>query len=178
MKKAAYCFITVLFVVAAVALPGRNPRNQLSNEVVDAFRRPDAAWAYKLDPTPDEEDTEHPFHFHRDNFHGYKVLASAVLDSNQEAVEFDDISTSALKWASDPRKLEAACFNPRHGIVVIKNERQFELLICFECSQAVIFAQDGGRRQIFFEPSPVGPSSQILDDALTRSGGLNWNEFK
>ena len=59
----------------------------------------------------------------------------------------------------------AACFNPRHGIRVTRNEKEADFVICFECAQVEVFGENYGRFLI-------ANSAQPLFDSVLRISGI------
>ena len=73
-------------------------------------------------------------------FHGWGVAASAApSDANAEAA----ISRSLSKIVSAHKDGQDACFSPHHGVTLTNGRESFDVLLCFDCSQYVVYTLDG-----------------------------------
>ena len=56
----------------------------------------------------------------------------------------------------------AMCFNPRHGIHVVRGETVHDLVICFECLQVEVFENGQPAKGFLVSDSP----QSVFEDAL------------
>jgi hypothetical protein len=98
----------------------------------------------------------------KDDFHGYKVLGTAVIEDPETRKR---IASAFKRAVAENQGYMAACFNPRHGIRVTRNMKQADFVICFECAQVEVFGENYGRFLI-------SNSAQPLFDSVLRSSGI------
>lgn len=101
-----------------------------------------------------------------DDFHGYRVLGSATLTSEEDRRE---LLTLFYRGLLDSDGLRASCFRPRHGIRARLDERKVDVAICFECLWLRAFgpASDAEERVIL-----TGEGVRGEFNALCRRFGL------
>jgi hypothetical protein len=74
----------------------------------------------------------------RKRFHGYEILGQQDLkDVNERASMVDYVYEAAQNRSG--RK--AACFRPRHALRLTRGAQVVDILICFECSRAVVYGK-------------------------------------
>jgi hypothetical protein len=59
----------------------------------------------------------------------------------------------------------AACFNPRHGIRASREGKTIDLVICFECLQVYVYAEEGRQGSFLTTSSPQPVFDQVLREA-------------
>jgi hypothetical protein len=69
-------------------------------------------------------------------FRGYRVVGSTAIVAPKEKTSL----VNALENGIADGRTIAMCFNPRHGIRAKKGDQTIDCLICFECSQVVIYS--------------------------------------
>jgi len=96
------------------------------------------------------------------DYHGYRVLGTAVITDAKTRKKL----VSAFKRAvAENQDYIAACFNPRHGIRVTRNEKQADFVICFGCDQVQVFGEVQGEFLIT-------SSARALFDSVLRGSGI------
>ncbi len=117
--------IRTLCVAAALALAaGPAPdEDKLPDAARTALEKADQIEVLSLDPTGVETD--------KDAFHKYKVLARATV---KDADSRKDIAAAVQKGVAEGGPI-AKCFEPRHGLHVVYNDKTYDFLICYQCSQ-------------------------------------------
>ncbi|WP_425613916.1 hypothetical protein NA78x_003761 [Anatilimnocola sp. NA78] len=75
----------------------------------------------------------------RPQFCGWSVLGKTAI--RDASVREELVATLREATANNPG-LVAACFNPRHGLRLVKGDKTVDLVICFECFSAQIFVDD------------------------------------
>lgn len=91
---------------------------------------------FSLDPSPVEGEKS------KETFRGYTVLGKVLIaGSGLQA----DVKKSLYR-AINVGWVQAACFNPRHGLRAEMNGKSVDLVICFECSSLLVYAgeEEGG----------------------------------
>jgi hypothetical protein len=97
------------------------------------------------------------------DFHGFRVLGTAVISDTETRKK---LVSTFKKAVAENHGTAAACFNPRHGIRVIRNEKRADFVICFECNQVQVFGEVQGTFLIT-------SSAQPLFDSVLRSSGVH-----
>jgi hypothetical protein len=95
-----------------------------------------------------------------DDFHGYKVLGAMPIRDAKTRKRF---VAAFEKGITQNDGVIAACFNPRHGIIVTRNGQQADFVICFECFQFQVYGVDHGTFSIGDSPREL--FNQALRDA-------------
>ncbi len=95
------------------------------------------------------------------DFHGYRVLGTAVIDDTETRKK---LVIAFRKSVAENLGIEAACFNPRHGIRVIRKEERADFVICFECNQVHLFGAVNGTFLI------TGSAQPLFDSVLHGRG--------
>ena len=68
-------------------------------------------------------------------FHGYSILGNKELKKfEHKKTILDYLNKSIEKSQGDV----AACFEPRHGLRIVKGKKILDLVICFECASAKV----------------------------------------
>lgn len=90
---------------------------------------------------------------------GWKILKHNFVKDPAVRKEVVDAKKKSVEDASD----SAACFNPRHAISTVYDKKKYVLVICFECSQVLIYI--GGEEKGY---KPIGESAAaVLDKVLS-----------
>jgi hypothetical protein len=84
---------------------------------------------YSLDPHLNEEALP-------EDFHQYKVLGKKEVTDPGDRKELLNKLAESVRQNSGQ---VAACFNPRHGVRFKDNDKQIDLVICFECNSAQVY---------------------------------------
>ncbi len=79
-----------------------------------------------------------------------------------------DLDAAGQHWGGDV----VMCFNPRHGVRIRSGDTTHDLIICYECSQVMIFRGDMRVGDIFFSSSDgtLEPGPDALNGILTAHG--------
>ena len=107
------------------ALPDAS--SKLPAAVLDIVENADQFEIMALHPSPHSEDGKPT---ESDDFHGYKILARAMVDATAEQ---DEVITHLYQGMLDSAGIVAACFNPRHGIRATRGKKTVDFVICYEC---------------------------------------------
>jgi len=95
-----------------------------------------------------------------EQFHGYSVLGRTIIaDAGTRARLI-----TALKEGVEDNKygIAAACFNPRHGIRATHGSTSVDLVICFQCYQALVYYGDGRRGEFLPTSKPEPAFNEVL----------------
>ena len=156
MKWANIRMSEIVFVVAAViAMAACVDRNVIPATAATILEQADHFELLSLDPRPQWEPAE-------GDFHRYKVLGTAVIN---DAETRKKIVCAFKRAVAENQEIVAACFNPRHGIRVTRNEKQADFVICFECAHVQVF---GEVHRGFL----ITNSARGLFDSVLRSSGI------
>jgi hypothetical protein len=92
-------------------------------------------------------------HFQRalekDGFHGYRILDRVVISDPKTR---DRLISALRQGMLENFGTIAACFNPRHGIHAVRQGKQVDLVICYECLQVKLFGDDQGEFLVSSSP--------------------------
>jgi hypothetical protein len=140
-----------------------HPANHFSERQLRPFFEAQEWIIYSLDPSVFRDESL------QDSFHGFFALGSHRENTPrllQEVVQ--ELNDAAEKWTGGIDK----CFNPRHGIRVSKDGKNFDLSICYECSRVhiyegmnevgVMFLANGYQQ----EPSPEKLNNLLLNAGI------------
>jgi hypothetical protein len=148
-----------LLIVVNLVLPmatGCNS-NDVPPETIAALRNADQYELLSLDPTRTSEAPP-------EQFHGWRILGRMKIT---DAATRRKLNDSLRKGARENDGMAAGCFNPRHGIHLVKGDQVVDLVICFECL-AVDVREEGKRGKGFL----VSPSPQRVFDQVLRTGDV------
>jgi hypothetical protein len=81
-------------------------------------------------------------------FHGYEVLADAALTDPLLATQLAQLISRGLAESDGSAAL---CFNPRHGLRVVRDGQTLDLVICYECRQIYVYDSRATRPSGFDE---------------------------
>jgi hypothetical protein len=161
VKRIAVAFALIAVgVIACVTF--RDPiEDRVPVNILRALRDPESFEILALDPVLIDERAKDARSVPAEReFHGYEILGHAPLNepgARKELVGF------VLRGIQESDGKVAACFDPRHGIRVVKEGRVIDLVICYECLQMTIHGGDVDRK----EPLGVLTSSSV-EPAVTR----------
>jgi hypothetical protein len=146
----------MIFAVAAVvAMAACGNGNVIPATSATILEQADHFELLSLDPRPQWEPAE-------GDFHRYKVLGTVTINDPETRKK---LVTAFKKAVAENQEYVAACFNPRHGIRVTRNEKQADFVICFQCAQVEVFGEVSGRILI-------GNSARALFDSVLQSSGI------
>ena len=120
------------------------------DQILNNLIEPQSAILYSLDPEVPQA---------AEGFRGYKILGEINLSPesiSEAALEFKD---AADGFKEDMPVL--ACFRPRVGIRVVKNQKRYDYLLSYECKHLAAF--DGEKK---FDFDAAG-NPKNLNDILT-----------
>ena len=153
-------FAVVVTLLAAAGGCDKTSRPAAEDVVTAAVAAMGHAGSYELlslDPT---RATTRPAAGER--FHGWRVLGRTTVGDPAARARLTDALRAGLRGDD---ALQATCFNPRHGVRVTDGDKTYELVICFECGNAL--AVESARGRSF----SVSPSPQpVFDDVLSAAG--------
>lgn len=80
-------------------------------------------------------------------FYGYEILAQREMtDPAPLRTALQDLDLAGQHWEG----AVAGCFNPRHGIHLTKAGHLHEILLCYECGEAILIRNGQGVGNIMF----------------------------
>jgi hypothetical protein len=145
----------ILVVAAVVTTNACGHRNVIPAPAASLLERADRFELLSLDPNIQLRVAE-------EDFHGYRVLETVVI-ADPEIRE--KLVSDFRKAVAENQGVAAACFNPRHGIRVTRNEKRADFVICFQCDQVQVY---GEVRAEFL----ITNSAEKLFDSVLRSKGV------
>ena len=104
--------------------------------------------------------TSHP----ADDFHGWRVLGRTTVADAPTRKRLNDALRAGARESDGTAE---RCFNPRHGVRVVRGDRIVDLVICFECLQVRVIENDQQSEGFLVSESPQA----VFDDVL-RSAGI------
>src|SRR6476469_10764945 len=96
-----------------------------TKEALEAFDKVTEFDLYSLDPAKES----------KEGFHGWAILGKTAV-TGELATKVRD---SVKKGIGENKDAKGACFNPRHGIRIVREKQTYDLVICFQCLQIYIF---------------------------------------
>ena len=142
----------MIHALLAAALLGASDA-KLPEAVEQALKNADSVEVLSLDPGPEAKGA--------DEFHGYKILGRTT-------VKGDDASKAVaalLKGVADSPGDMADCFEPRHGLRVVRDGKTCDLVICFHCLAIQVFAGDKMIAEVPTTRSAAPALDKLLKDA-------------
>ena len=117
-----------------------------------------------LDPTHERGLTTNPATTQAaERFHDYKILGRTSIE---DAASRKQLNEALRAGAKENTGMVAMCFNPRHGIHVVRDGKSMDFVICFECMQVAVYENDKRIEGFLVTGSP----QPIFDDVLTKAG--------
>jgi hypothetical protein len=144
--------ITALAWLAMAADVG----NEMPKEAKEAFQKAAEFDLYSLDPSPEGRNEKSP-----ERFHGWTVFGKTTLKSDAAKTIHDAIE----KGRKDSDGKVAACFNPRHGVRIVQDQKTYDLVICFECLSAEVYESDKQIGSFLTTSTPAKVLNKALTDA-------------
>ena len=160
-KIVFYSFLTVTILVAVFAfwLFSRQPaaeqlKSAFPSDSFSVFQNGDSMTLFAIKPLREGSKD--------DNFQGYPVLGKSEI-KNPNFAAF--LKRSFLNDVANSFDVPPACFSPRHGIRVVHEGKELDLIICYECMQFVsrFDGETGGT-------TLSGLSKAIFDKTLRDAG--------
>jgi hypothetical protein len=128
--------------------------NRIPETLWRALENPKHFELLSLDPDYHEQ------HRPRDEFHDFRILGSMTVS---DAETRSNLVAALKKSAQESKGFIANCFNPRHGIRVIRDGKTNDLVICFECLNVKTFENDKQS-----EGFPISDSAQSAESLFNR----------
>ena len=156
LLRAEECVLrpALLAAVLTVMLAGCN---DIPGQTLAALRHADRYELLSLDPGRLTRPVP-------DHFHGWRVLGRTTIDDDATRAQLNEALRAG---ARENRGAAAGCFNPRHGIHVVRDGTSYDLVICFECLQVQVF-EAGQPAEGFL----VSESPQPAFDHVLRAAGV------
>ena len=143
MKAKILPFLCILFLGLPVSAIDAPPR--LPVQVLRALETPSEATLYSLHPDP-----RAPYWF-ASRFRGYRVLGRLPLKNEIHRLQV----ARAVAQAAQTYQGNFKCvFSPRHGLRVQSRGKTYDFLICYECSQMEVYAEEREIAELSIGGSP------------------------
>ena len=145
--------LSIFFLLASLA---GCSWSDLPTDASYALRNATTMELLSLDPAPRDKDSD------AEVFHGWTVLGTTQLS--------DDTTRNSLLDAffagvAENNTTSAACFEPRHGIKVTYDGKQYDFVICFRCYQCRWYVDGKDKGVFLLSRSPQATFNRILRDA-------------
>jgi hypothetical protein len=89
----------------------------------------------------------------KEKFHGYDVLGKTQINDSDVKAKLIKALESGIDEGGSAGIM---CFDPRHGIRVVRGDQTVDLLICFECQRIDVFTnKSSGRAYTSGSPQKV-----------------------
>jgi hypothetical protein len=152
---------SILFVVA-MTLPACAARpEQRAQKLLEALATADSFALLSLDGDIGFSEREiEP----GNDFHGWPILGQVEITDPAVRKSLLDALTKGIRENADGKAF--SCFNPRHGIKAVVDGQQLDIVICFECSRAKVYADAEG----FEDFKPKGSPQMVFDEVLQKAG--------
>jgi hypothetical protein len=75
-------------------------------------------------------------------FHGFRILGKADVTATKDKNALLSSLASGVRGSDG---MVAACFNPRHGIQLVKGKVFYDFVICFECRSVKVYGFNKGQ---------------------------------
>src|SRR5579871_277178 len=152
------CFAALLFLGSLFLLSRWSEKNEiltaLPPEEQQMLEKSPQFTLYSLLSHPEPEELKT-----RSTFHDNLILGQTQVISAKTRT---DLLTAFYEGLD--KGYAMACFNPRHGIRVVQNNKTVDLVICFECQQVEIYDSQG-KRTITISDSPKSVFDHVLSEA-------------
>jgi hypothetical protein len=154
MTASRHLLIAALLAMAA-GCASSSERNEIPAAAASILEGADKFELLSLDPHFSGGHVE-------EGFHNYKILGQTELSDPRQRT----MIVSALKKGAEEAGSPAMCFDPRHGIRVVRGGEMVDFVICFECSRVDVYV-DGSKGESFLVSKSPQP---VFDRALTDAG--------
>ncbi|HET6248259.1 MAG TPA: hypothetical protein VFE47_11220 [Tepidisphaeraceae bacterium] len=140
-------------VVASLFFTGCG-RRDIPSPVKDALENADQYELLSLDPNRDLAASAN-------DFYGHRVLGRVVIKDLATRKRLNDALLAGVRPVDGKR---LACFNPRHGIGLIRGGKHVDLLICFECEQVDVIDDSNGKHNFLITSAPSATFDAVLKE--------------
>ena len=159
MQKQAKLFVvavclTTLAGIAVAIYPWRG----MSWSASRALKNADSYELFSLQPYLQWRDLSQP------DFHGFQILGNTIVGDRETRGR---LNSSFIAGTREADISPFACFEPRHGIRVVRNGKTTDFLICFTCKQVQVWTGDDANHEYFLVASTPQP---VFDEVLKKAG--------
>lgn len=149
--------VYALAIVCLLAITARGADTEFPAKARDIFAKADQLELLSLDPNQAEKVQP------KDAFHGYKVLGKTVVKAGTRK-QLVEAFLKGMEGKIEP----ARCFDPRHGIRATHGGKTVELVICFQCSQFVVYLGSAEKGTLLL----VGKAPEASFDKVLKDAGI------
>ena len=142
-------------LVLAVAVTSLSRAAELPGDAKTALDKATQIEVYSLDPVFPEEDAKKAFH-------GWKVLGKTTIKDEKQRKALVVALEKGVKEREDKAP---ECFQPRHGLRVVRDGKTVDLVICFQCYTIQVFVGKEDKRDVLIGRSPQPALDKLLTDA-------------
>lgn len=130
--------------------------NEIPKEVREILDKATEFELYSIDPARLTEKKDE-----KELFHGWKILGKTALKG--DAVK--TVRKAVEKGVNDSDGSVAACFNPRHGIRLVHEQKTYDIVICYECLSANVYRGEEKIGSFLTAHAPAKVLNKVLTDA-------------
>lgn len=135
--------------------------NRVPDDIREILEKAESFELYSLNPRHSKENPEK-------SFHGYPILGKTEV---KEAKTRAKLVAAFERGVKENQDRVAACFNPRHGIRVVRQGKTADLVICFECMSVSPYLDGKEVKGFLISPSPKPVFDKVLKDAKVPLAG-------
>lgn len=106
---------------------------------------------YSLDPSKES----------KEGFHGWTILGKTSIKGELA----QKVRAAIEKGVSENTGTKGGCFNPRHGIRIVREKKVYDMVICFQCQQIYVYEGDKDIDFALTSDSPAELLNKVLTDA-------------
>lgn len=138
---------------AVAACQERPGNNDWPGDVREAFEKAAEFDLYSLDPSDGGREAV--------GFHGWKILGKTLVKEEVAKKVRDAVD----KGRRESDGTVAKCFEPRHGIRIVREKKTYDLVICYACLSAEVYEGEEMRSRFLTTPAPAEVLNKVLADA-------------
>ncbi len=148
--------IVLPIVIALIAgCTSNSADSKIPERAMAALEKADQFELLSIDPDRLEERP-------KDDFHDWTVLGRRQI---KDAVTRKKLVAALKNGAAENDGTVNMCFHPRHGIRAIHDGKTMDFVICFECFQVKVYADEKRDDGFLTTGSPQPVFDQVLRDA-------------
>jgi hypothetical protein len=159
MRISSIPILVIFLCVNGIAGCSGVKKNKLPSAAMSILEKAEEIELISLDPGHPEKDERPP----KGDYFGWKELGRTTIEDAETRRRVVSAVATGLAEATGAG---ANCFDPRHALHASHKDKTVEILICFQCSQVLVYVND--KRQdpyLAISGSPQPVLDKILADA-------------
>jgi hypothetical protein len=97
-------------------------------------------------------------------FHDYRALGRVDFKEKEDSAEAVKAVSEGLRGGQG-----AKCFDPRHGLRLVRKGKTVDLVICFRCNSVRVYGLPGNDK---YAKAAIAKTAQETLDKILRDGGV------